>query len=53
MALNNSLSSDLRSMIEFEAAAQGVAFSTDYHRNAVESFLAKRSPAFAWPGRVT
>jgi enoyl-CoA hydratase/carnithine racemase len=50
-ALNNSLSSDLRSMVEFEAAAQGVAFSTDYHRSAVENFLAKRPPAFTWPAK--
>ncbi len=48
-ALNNSLSSDLRSMIELEANAQGVAFSSSYHRQAVERFLAKQAPLFQWP----
>lgn len=49
--LNNSLSSDLRSMLEFEATAQGVAFASDYHRAAVQRFLDKQPPAFVWPAR--
>ena len=48
-ALNNSLSSDLRSMIEYEATAQGVAFSSDFHVAAVQDFLAKRPGSFQWP----
>lgn len=48
-ALCNSLTSDWRSMLEFEAAAQGVAFASEYHRDAVRRFLDKRSPAFQWP----
>lgn len=48
-ALNNSLSSDLRSMVELEANAQGVAFSTAYHRQAVERFLSRQTPLFQWP----
>jgi enoyl-CoA hydratase/carnithine racemase len=48
-ALNSSLSSDLRTMIELEANAQGVAFATDYHRDAIERFLAKQAPRFSWP----
>jgi len=50
-ALNNSLSSDLRAMLEFEATAQGVAFASDYHRAAVQRFLGKQPPAFVWPAR--
>lgn len=48
-ALNNSFSSDLRSMIEFEASAQGVAFSSAFHAAAVQDFLAKRPASFQWP----
>ncbi|KGH32295.1 enoyl-CoA hydratase/isomerase family protein [Comamonas testosteroni] len=50
-ALNNSLSSDLHSMVELEANAQGLAFSTAYHREAKERFLNKRPPLFAWPAQ--
>ncbi len=48
-ALNNSLSSDLRAMLEFEATGQGVAFSSEHHRAAVKRFLDKQPPAFVWP----
>lgn len=48
-ALNNSLSSDLRSMVEYEATAQGVAFSSDFHRQSIAHFLAKQPPLFTWP----
>lgn len=48
-ALNLSLSSDLRAMSEFEAAAQGIAFSSAFHHESVENFLAKRPPQFKWP----
>ncbi|CAM5795309.1 enoyl-CoA hydratase/isomerase family protein [Ottowia pentelensis] len=48
-ALNNTLSSDLRSIIELEANAQGVAFSSAYHREAIKRFLAKQPPMFQWP----
>ncbi|MBH1964685.1 MAG: enoyl-CoA hydratase/isomerase family protein [Comamonadaceae bacterium] len=47
--LNNSLSSDLRAMSEYEATAQGIAFSSQFHRRAVEDFLARRPPQFRWP----
>ena len=47
--LNISLSSDLRAMSEYEAAAQGIAFSSAFHRGAVEDFLARRPPPFKWP----
>lgn len=48
-ALNCSLSSDLRAMVELEANAQGVAFASAYHREAVERFLAKQPPRLRWP----
>lgn len=48
-ALDNSLSSDFRTMLELEANAQGVAFSSEYHRRAVERFVAKQPAAFQWP----
>lgn len=47
--LNMSLSADFRSMVEYECAAQGVAFSSDYHREAVDRFMDKRDPQFVWP----
>ena len=36
-------------MIEYEATAQGVAFSSDFHAAAVQDFLAKRPGSFQWP----
>ena len=36
-------------MLEFEAAAQGVAFATDYHRAAAKRFLDKQPLLFQWP----
>ncbi|SDV49016.1 enoyl-CoA hydratase/isomerase family protein [Chitinasiproducens palmae] len=48
-ALNLSLGSDLRTMLELEAATQGVAFSTAFHREAVQRFRDKAAPLFQWP----
>lgn len=48
-ALNQSLSADLRTMLELEAAAQGVAFSTTFNREAVQRFKDKATPLFQWP----
>lgn len=42
---------DLLAALNFEAAAQGVAFSTEYHRNAVRDFLGKQPLPFNWPQR--
>ncbi|MEO8185927.1 MAG: enoyl-CoA hydratase/isomerase family protein [Burkholderiaceae bacterium] len=50
--LNMSLSSDFRSMVEYECAAQGIAFSSDYHREAVDRFRNKREPQFVWPSQA-
>jgi 2-(1,2-epoxy-1,2-dihydrophenyl)acetyl-CoA isomerase len=52
-ALNASLSSDLRAMLEYEATAQGVAFSSDWHRDAVRRFLERKPSAFAWPAAAS
>jgi len=48
-ALNQSYSSDLRSMLEIESLAQGIAFTTDYHKEAVRRFKEKDTPLFQWP----
>jgi 2-(1,2-epoxy-1,2-dihydrophenyl)acetyl-CoA isomerase len=48
-ALNLSLGSDLRSMLELESATQGIAFSTAFHREAVQRFRDKAAPLFQWP----
>ncbi len=47
--LDQSLSSTLPVMLEYEAAAQGVAFASDGHRDAVERFLARAPARFQWP----
>lgn len=48
-ALNQSLSSDVRAMLEIEALGQGIAFTTSYHREAVRRFKEKEPPLFQWP----
>jgi 2-(1,2-epoxy-1,2-dihydrophenyl)acetyl-CoA isomerase len=48
-ALNQSLGSDLRAMLDIEAAAQGIAFTTEFHREAVRRFREKEAPLFQWP----
>lgn len=48
-AFDASLDSGLPAMLEMEAAAQGVARSTQYHQDAVRRFLDKQPPAFQWP----
>jgi enoyl-CoA hydratase/carnithine racemase len=48
-AMNASLGSDLRTMLEMEATGQGLARSTDYHRDAVARFLNKQPLRFQWP----
>jgi len=51
-ALNQSLGSDLRTMLEIEAAAQGIAFTTGFHHEAVKRFREKADPLFKWPTAV-
>ena len=48
-ALARTFESDLAAMLEVEAAAQGIAFSSEYHRNAAQRFLQKQAPLFHWP----
>ncbi|WP_423458374.1 enoyl-CoA hydratase/isomerase family protein [Ottowia sp. VDI28] len=48
-ALNRSFSSDLATMVELESAAQGIAFSSEYHRDAVERFIQRQPAKFNWP----
>ncbi|MDR2990324.1 MAG: enoyl-CoA hydratase/isomerase family protein [Burkholderiaceae bacterium] len=48
-ALNQSFNSDLRTMLAIESAAQGIAFTTDFHREAVRRFREKEPPLFQWP----
>jgi len=48
-ALNASFENDLQSMLERESAGQGIAFMTDYHREAVKRFSEKAAPLFNWP----
>lgn len=47
--LNQSLSLDLAAMLEYEAAAQGIAFTSDGHRVAAQRFLSRLPPLFQWP----
>jgi enoyl-CoA hydratase/carnithine racemase len=48
-AFNASLGSSLGTLLEMEAAGQGVARSSEYHRNAASAFIAKQPPPFSWP----
>ncbi len=51
-ALERSPGIDLAAALQFEAGAQGVAFSTEYHRGAARDFLAKKPLKFTWPERA-
>ncbi|KRB93495.1 enoyl-CoA hydratase/isomerase family protein [Noviherbaspirillum sp. Root189] len=46
---NASLNSDLGTMLELEAAGQGVARSSEYHRDAARRFVNKEPQRFRWP----
>jgi 2-(1,2-epoxy-1,2-dihydrophenyl)acetyl-CoA isomerase len=45
--LNASSQSDLRTVLEMEASANGICFETDYHRDAIKRFLGKEPMAFS------
>ncbi len=45
-ALSRSFDVDLRTLLEFEASAQGICFTTEWHRVAIERFLDKRPSLF-------
>jgi 2-(1,2-epoxy-1,2-dihydrophenyl)acetyl-CoA isomerase len=44
--LRNAWTSELRAILAGEAQAQGIAFSSDYHRDAVARFVAKQPRRF-------
>ncbi len=48
-ALNASLGSSLDMVLQMEAAAQAIAGSSDYHREAARRFVAKEPMQFQWP----
>lgn len=50
---NASLNSDLNTMLDLEAASQGIARSTEYHRDAARRFLDKMPQRFQWPAAGT
>ncbi len=49
-ALNGALESDLDSLLELEAAGQGIAGSSAYARDAFRRFAEKQPGRFQWPG---
>ncbi|MEM7255189.1 MAG: enoyl-CoA hydratase/isomerase family protein [Pseudomonadota bacterium] len=46
--LNNSFNSDLKSLLEFEAMAQGICATSEYHEEAVRRFREKEPALFDW-----
>ncbi|MGB3066919.1 MAG: enoyl-CoA hydratase/isomerase family protein [Ottowia sp.] len=50
--LDQSLNCTLDDLLEQEADAQAMALASDYHREAVNRFTARKPPLFAWPGSV-
>jgi 2-(1,2-epoxy-1,2-dihydrophenyl)acetyl-CoA isomerase len=49
--LNRSFESSLDSLLEYEATAQGIAFTTEAHQAAVRRFLDKQPTLFKWPSK--
>ena len=49
-ALNGALGSSLDSVLEIEAAGQGLLGSTAYARDAFRRFAEKQPGRFQWPG---
>jgi 2-(1,2-epoxy-1,2-dihydrophenyl)acetyl-CoA isomerase len=48
-ALNSSLASDLSTMLDIEAAGQGIAGVSDYAKESFRRFAAKEPAQFIWP----
>lgn len=46
--LNTAFQLDLHSVLEREASAQGICLASDYHAEAIDAFLNRRPPRFAW-----
>ena len=49
--LNRAFESDLAASLEYEATAQGIAFSSEYHSAAVRRFMDKQPTLFNWPAK--
>ena len=48
-ALNSSLGSDLATMLDIEAAGQGIAGASDYAKESFRRFAAREPARFVWP----
>ena len=48
--LRTSFQQDLQSILESEAAAQGICLVSDYHKEAVRDFLDRRPLKYVWDG---
>ena len=48
-ALNSSLGSDLQTMLDIEAAGQGIAGASDYAKESFRRFAAREPARFVWP----
>ncbi len=48
-ALNSSLGSDLSTMLDIEAAGQGIAGASDYAKESFRRFAAREPARFVWP----
>lgn len=48
-ALGNSLGSDLATMLDIEAAGQGIAGASDYAKESFRRFAAREPARFVWP----
>ncbi len=48
---NASLNSDLNTMLELEAAGQGIARSTSFHKEAAVRFMGKGPALYQWPDK--
>ncbi len=49
--LSRAFESDVSTMLELEAVAQGIALTSDVHRTAVKRFMDRQPPLFKWPAR--
>lgn len=48
-ALNQSLRSDLQTMLNLEAEGAAIALNTEFHTDAAKRFANKQPPKFRWP----
>ncbi len=50
--LNKSFESSLSTVLAHESTAQGIVFTTDFHREAAQRFVDKKTPLFQWPAKA-